>query len=79
MGDSPYSAGPLSLPIRMEAKKKKRRVGIVFTVIGVVLTGVGIFGFATSGALILGIWGLGMGLILGAVGITMLMKAAKAR
>lgn len=80
MGDSPYSVGPpLSLPIRMEAKKKKRRTGIVFTVLGVVLVGVGIYGFATSGALILGIWGTAMGIILGAVGVVMLKKAAAAR
>lgn len=63
----------------MEAKKKKRRVGIVFTVIGVLLTGVGIFGFARGGALMLGIWGLGMGLVLFALGVGLMLKAAKAR
>jgi hypothetical protein len=63
----------------MEAKKKRRKTGIIFTVIGVVLTGVGAFGFARGGAMMLGVWGLGMGLLMGAVGIGLIMKSSKMR
>jgi hypothetical protein len=63
----------------MEAKRKRSRLGTVAVVLGVVLLGLGIYGFARGGAELLGIWGVGFGVGALAVGIVLLKKAAAAR
>jgi hypothetical protein len=63
----------------MEAKKKKNRAGLAFLVIGLLLLGLGIFGFARGGAEMLGIWGTALGVGLSALGVIILVNAAKQR
>lgn len=78
MDESQYHVGgPVSLPLRLEAKRKKTRLGILGIALGVPLLGAGVFGFARGGAEMLGIWGVGLGVILIAIGIVMLKKASK--
>ena len=80
MDEPPLSqASPLSLPLRMEAKKKRSRLGYIALAVGIPLTGLGIFGFARGGAEMLGIWGVGFGLGATALGIAILVKGAKTR
>jgi len=80
MEDPPvYSVGPMSLPLRMEAKRKKTRAGAAFLVIGLLLLSLGIFGFARGGAEMLGIWGTALGVGLSALGVFILVGASKAR
>lgn len=78
MDDSQYNVGgPVSMPLRMEAKRKKTRLGIIAICVGVPALGAGVFGFARGGAEMLGVWGVGLGVIMIAVGIVMLKKANK--
>lgn len=74
-----YQVGPLSLPLRMEAKRKRNRVGVIALVIGLGLTAVGVGAFLRGGAEVLGIWGLGFGVGLSTLGAVLIVKAAKAR
>ena len=71
--------GSISMPLRMEAKKKKKRVGVVLVAVGAPILGLGIFGFIRGGAMMLGVWGTVFGIGLLATGIAVLMKAAKQR
>ena len=68
----------LSMPLRMEAKKKRTRVGVSVLCVGVPVLGLGLYGFIRGGAMILGVWGTVFGVALIATGIAVLMKAAKA-
>lgn len=79
MPPSEIPGGPLSLPLRMEAKRKRSRLGAVAITLGVVLLALGIYGFARGGAELLGLWGVGFGLGATAVGIVLVRKAAAAR
>ncbi len=72
-----YRTVPLSLPLRMEAKRKRTRAGIAGLVIGVPITGLGIFGFMRGGAEILGLWGVIFGPLAIFVGVFYLIKASK--
>jgi hypothetical protein len=70
---------PLSLELRTVKKQQRTRVGIVTLVLGVGLTGAGVFFLLQPGAAMLAIWALGAGVGLDGVGIYMLRKAATSR
>ncbi len=76
---SEIPGSPLSLPIRMEAKRRKSRAGIAALVLGIIFLALGIYGFAIGGAELLGLWGLVFGIGASGAGITILVKASKTR
>lgn len=65
-----------SMPLRMEAKRKRTRAGTAALAVGVPILCLGIFGFARGGAELLGVWGVGVGALLIGVGAFFLKKAS---
>ncbi len=67
----------LSMPLRLEAKKKRTRLGVILLVIGLPLLALGIFGFLRGGAMMLGVWGSAFGAALLCTGAVVLKKASQ--
>ncbi len=67
----------LSLPIRMDKKRKRTRTGAMFTVIGVGLLGGAGYNFTQTGRELIAIYITVLALIVLAVGISQFGKASR--
>lgn len=74
---NPYIPQSLSLPIRMEQQRRRRRAGMFATAPGLVLVALSVYAFARGGAEILGIWAAVLGVGLGALGISLMARARR--
>jgi hypothetical protein len=70
---------PLSLPIRMEQKRRRARAGVAALVPGIVLIALSVYAFTRGGAEVLGIWAAGLGLGLSVLGVTLIQRSRNAR
>jgi hypothetical protein len=80
--DQPYPTrpqGPLSLPIRMEQKKKRTRTGTATLIAGLALLGGAAYNFTQPGYELIAIYLTAIGLIPLALGITLLVRASRSR
>jgi hypothetical protein len=80
--DEPYATrpqGPLSLPIRMEQKRKRTRTGIIALIAGVALLGGAAYNFADTGSELIAIYLTVMGVLPLVLGVTLLVRASRSR
>ncbi|MBN1606850.1 MAG: hypothetical protein JW940_09455 [Polyangiaceae bacterium] len=76
----PYPTRPepsLSLPIRMEKKRKRTKAGIAAEVVGAALLSAGIYNFTKSGSELIATYLTVMAVALLVVGLTVLLRSPK--
>jgi hypothetical protein len=63
----------------MEKKRRDARTGVAALVPGIVLVALSVYAFTRGGAEVLGVWAVGVGLGLSALGVTLIRRAKNAR
>jgi hypothetical protein len=76
----PYPSHPepsLSLPIRMEKKRKRTKAGVAAEIVGAALLSAGIYNFTRSGSELIAVYLTVMAVGLLVVGLSVLLRSAK--